>query len=246
MYCTDRVPRTTSSHGVQLDRNGGVDGCCTWSSPWEWSWHTGSHGVLILIPCTYSCCCPGWLIEGKPFHVCKMRHEGGWRWEQVWDSLGWDLKDNANLRNLVTWIPISTWLDLSSRIEFENSPLFLCTAVLWLSWTNTVSKCEGTVCPWVSRCSGRTTTLLLTLEWSALLAKNLILWKTGTDWNSSSVSAERARSTAAKVLWSQLRLPWPAYSPVMTTVLQRCHYILVMDSRLSQHSSITCTIVTHF
>ena len=37
----------------------------------------------------------------------------------------------------------------------------------------------------------------------------------------------------------------PAYSPVMTTVLRRCHYILVMDSRLSQRSSITCTIVTH-
>ena len=37
----------------------------------------------------------------------------------------------------------------------------------------------------------------------------------------------------------------PAYSPVMTTVLRRCHLILVMDSRLSQRSSITCKIVTH-
>ena len=36
-----------------------------------------------------------------------------------------------------------------------------------------------------------------------------------------------------------------AYSPVMTTVLRRRHRILVMDSCLSQQSSITCTIVTH-
>ena len=36
-----------------------------------------------------------------------------------------------------------------------------------------------------------------------------------------------------------------AYSPVMTTVLRRCHLVLVMDSRLSQQSSITCTIMTH-
>ena len=36
-----------------------------------------------------------------------------------------------------------------------------------------------------------------------------------------------------------------AYSPVMTTVLRRRHLILVMDSRLSQQSSITCTIMTH-
>ena len=31
-----------------------------------------------------------------------------------------------------------------------------------------------------------------------------------------------------------------AYSPVMTTVLRNCHLVLVMDSRLSQRSSITC------
>ena len=37
----------------------------------------------------------------------------------------------------------------------------------------------------------------------------------------------------------------PAYSPVMTTVLRRHHSVLVMDSSLSQRSSITCTIVTH-
>ena len=36
-----------------------------------------------------------------------------------------------------------------------------------------------------------------------------------------------------------------AYSPVMTTVLRRRHLILVMDSHLSQQSSITCTIMTH-
>ena len=36
-----------------------------------------------------------------------------------------------------------------------------------------------------------------------------------------------------------------AYSPVMTTVLRMCHLTLVMDSRLSQRSSITCTIMTH-
>ena len=36
-----------------------------------------------------------------------------------------------------------------------------------------------------------------------------------------------------------------AYSLVMTTVLRRRHLILVMDSRISQQGSITCTIVTH-
>ena len=30
------------------------------------------------------------------------------------------------------------------------------------------------------------------------------------------------------------RTSWPAYSPVMTTVLRRCHLILVMDSVISQ------------
>ena len=37
----------------------------------------------------------------------------------------------------------------------------------------------------------------------------------------------------------------PAYSPVMTTVLRRRYLTLVMDSRISQRSSITCKIVTH-
>ena len=37
----------------------------------------------------------------------------------------------------------------------------------------------------------------------------------------------------------------PAYLPVMTTVLRRRHLTLVMDSRISQRSSITCKIVTH-
>ena len=44
---------------------------------------------------------------------------------------------------------------------------------------------------------------------------------------------------------TQARTSRTAYSPVMTTVLRRCHLVLVMDSRLSQRSSITCMIVTH-
>ena len=52
-----------------------------------------------------------------------------------------------------------------------------------------------------------------------------------------------ANTKSPVTIWA--RTSRPAYSPVMTTVLRRCHLILVMDSRLSQQSSITCRIVTH-
>ena len=51
--------------------------------------------------------------------------------------------------------------------------------------------------------------------------------------------------THPQVLRLGPRLPQPAYLLVMTTVLRRHHLILVMDSCLSQRSSITCKIVTH-
>ena len=49
----------------------------------------------------------------------------------------------------------------------------------------------------------------------------------------------------AQMLWSGSGLSRPAYSLVMTTVIWRRHLVLVMDSCLSQRSSITCKIVTH-
>ena len=77
------------------------------------------------------------------------------------------------------------------------------------------------------------------------LVKEVTSWKDlGEDMEGFPGSSTESPGNEADVT-IRARTSRPAYSPVMTTVLRRRHLTLVMDSRISQHSSITCKIVTH-